>query len=193
MSTKTPLASNPRLPLLLAKLHKHDYVGSHRRADFKVDVDGILLELATLGLLDLGDTFAGYTSVTLTTLGQSKMRTPVADALTPGVKVTPENRAFAALWSWLLIHGWEDGGYDSQEHYGKGCTVLHLIVCGLSKSKSSAVRDDVWTTWGGTFADGDRVTGVSGTATCLCGKVDDVPLRAEVESITGLIIQLAGL
>ena len=63
-----------------------------------------------------------------------------------------------------------------------------------SPGKSGEVRDDSWTEFVNSFIGQgpDRIVGVSGNATCLCGKVTAERFSAEVQSITALILAVTG-
>lgn len=94
-----------------------------------------------------------------------------------------------AMWAWLLQHGGVVSTYGSIPEV-TDVDFLHLISCGVDFARSSAVRDDSWTTFAGTFADDDRHTGVGARATCLCDEVENLQVVAEIESVTELLIQL---
>ena len=152
----------------------------------------VVLEMVEQGLLTLDQSVSGFSYIV-------NVNVPAVDHW--GVlNVSPEDltgplngssdRANAALWLWLLTHGTELGSYASDDSWGSEGQIAHLFLCGLDLTTSTAVNDDVWTEWAGTFEDGNRVAGVSGHATCNCKAVSDYLVSAQVESVTDLLRQV---
>lgn len=99
-----------------------------------------------------------------------------------GNEPSPGDRA---MMTWLLMNG---GIIDNYGTYPEvRADVMHVLACGVDYDESSPVRDDTWTTWGGTFAEGDRQVGVGAGITCLCGEVKSLHVVAQVESMVDLI------
>lgn len=146
-----------------------------------------LLQLCDEGLVVEKDLGLGWVGFTVTDRGTAWRSGLVLSLLvaSPGVSASSGD---VALWVWLLLHGGEVPQYASKPELTT--EVLHLLVCGLDLADSSSVRDDVWDVWGGTFADAEHRAGVSGQATCRCGRIVDLHLVAEVASVTELLRQI---
>ena len=194
--TKTPLGLlDPALsrPLLLAKVAKHPSVhwDLFQYDTYSVSVEDTLIPLMDADLVSVTYSDGNWAEVVLTDAGKALAATAAPEMLT-GPLETGAERSKAALWFWLLVHGGQPGQYDS-DAYGRDGEVVHLLTCGLDLAASSAVRDDSWTVFAGTFVDGDLpITGVTGRATCRCGAVKGYSVGHEVESVTALVQAVLG-
>jgi hypothetical protein len=157
--------------------------------------DDLVLPLVEVGLVELAGSDSDGEYVTLTAAGSEALAALVPEDLCwlpVGIEWSPSRRAGAALWLWLVVRGGVRGGYSATgtNRYDDNGEIMHLLACGLDLSCSTAVRDDSWSTFTGTFADDGQARGVGGQATCRCGEVEDLRLLAEVESVTELLRQV---
>jgi len=180
---------------VLAKLQR----SVDRYSGYLVVETGALDDVATADLLALMDASlvrdtgenvgSGYSVLQMTEYGDRVLREdPHAIA---GALASSSSRSSGdlALWEWLLLNGGVSTYYSGI--VGMSADAWHLLSCGVDISRSLPVRDDTWYTFAGTFADhDDKETGVSAHATCVCGKVKDLKLVAQVESVTELLRQV---
>lgn len=150
----------------------------------------VLSTLVDSGYIAAEDDGSGYVFYTITDAGrkQAGLLTAAGIAGAPGDHA--DNSGDVALWAWMLLNGGEIAPYSTSPSLT--LPVWHLLACGLDLAKSGAVRDDVWTVWGGTFGADEREAGVSGHAVCLCGEID-LLLEATVPSVTDLLRQTLAL
>ena len=155
-------------------------------------VEGALLCFDEAGLVILKDVDASMDVLAELTDAGRGMVTLASGPVAFGATDTPGSRAGAAMWLWLISHG--GNGSHSFRPWGRNGTLAHVLVCGLDLGKSGEVRDDSWTEFVNSFIGQgpDRIVGVSGNATCLCGKVTAERFSAEVQSITALILAVTG-
>jgi hypothetical protein len=184
MTSVEDSGSQEGVALLLAKIERYPdmmFWDSHER-----HVDDVVLPLMVAGLVDVPTSWRDSANVLLTEAGKALLPRATPEALC-GPQPTGRDRAAAALWLWLLLNGTQANRYGDSYPYGRGGEVVHLLSCGLDLSASTPVKDDTWVEDAGSFADGDRVTGVSGSATCRCGAVKRFDMVHEITSVTALV------
>lgn len=177
----TTTLTSPQVAILTAKLARMSIVD--RQEAGEAELSDALDALVSGGYAEKEATFGGH-RFSLTETGRAAAaQGHVADAVRESPN-SPESRAKAALWYWLLINGYLPGYHGHRAYYGP---IGHLLLCGLDLNRSAAVDDDEWETWAGTFTSPARNVGVSGRATCRCGQISGLTIFAEVESIVALL------
>lgn len=90
--------------------------------------------------------------------------------------ITPEMRAKAGLWAYLLFYGAKYsyyGNLNGPAHVQE--QTLHILLCGLDLESSSTPSYGSWTQFTDTYdEEPESETGLEGFATCKCGWYADL-------------------